>query len=74
MKGSNLFKTICSTSTDNSYEIISAHEVVDAFGRERRLVKLKNYWTRVEFNYDFNNHDDENWTDELKEELGFGQS
>jgi hypothetical protein len=32
----------CSSSNGDSFQLSNVYEVVDAFGRERRLIKLKN--------------------------------
>ncbi len=56
--------------SSHAYTLLSAHEVEDAHGVTRRLVRLRNPWGEKEWKGDWCDSSDK-WTPELKQKLGW---
>jgi len=50
----------------HAYTVLSWHKVNDKYGAETKLVRMRNPWGKGEWTGPWSDHDEENWTDDLK--------
>ena len=51
--------------------MISSHRITNYKGLEVKLLKLRNPWGKLEWNGDWGDSEEINWTPSLKNELGW---
>jgi len=53
----------------HAYTLLSAHRIKDRNGKDQKLVNLRNPWGKFEFKGDYNDKDNYNWTQALKDQV-----